>query len=223
MIRHVGDGMVDWVYGIGWWFRAFSRREQPDAFVEAGPDDAHHTPLVLLPGIWERWQYMVPLARALNAYGHPTHLIRALGANGSPLPASAAIVAHFLAQRRLTGAILVAHSKGGLVGKLVMLDREAGGRIRGMVALSTPFAGSSLAWPIFSRSPLGVFAPTSDAITQLGAQQDVNARIVSLLPAHDQVIPEGSALPGARNVTLEIGGHFRPLRDMGVHRTIHES
>ncbi len=50
----------------------------------------------------------------------------------------------------------------------------------------------------------------------------MNARIVSLQPNHDQVIPEGSELPGARNVTLEMAGHFRPMRHATVHRTIHE-
>lgn len=36
------------------------------------------------------------------------------------------------------------------------------------------------------------------------------------------MIPEGSRLDGARNVTLEVAGHFRPLRNPAVHRTIHD-
>ncbi len=215
-------GLADWAYGIGWWLRAFSRTGTPDAFRDPGPDPDHHTPLVLLPGIWERWPYLVPLARSLNAAGHPVHLIEALGANGSPLPVAERIVADYLSEQQLADVILVAHSKGGLIGKLAMLDPSCAERIRGMVALSTPFGGSSLSWPIFGRTPLGVFAPRGAAITELAAQQEVNARIISLQPTHDQVIPDGSRLDGARNVTLEASGHFRPLRDAEVHRVIHE-
>lgn len=222
MIRQAVSGLVDWTYGSAWWLRAFFRGESPDAFIEAGPDEGCHTPLVLLPGIWEPWQYLVPLARALNAEGHPAWLVPALGSNGAPIAATAKIVADFLVANDLTGVILVAHSKGGLVGKAVMLDPAVAGRVRGMVALSTPFQGSSLSWPIFRRSPLGIFAPTGPTIVDLAAQSDVNSRIVSLQPYHDQVIPEGSELPGARNVILEMAGHFRPLREATVHRTIHE-
>ncbi|GAA0351842.1 esterase/lipase family protein [Micropruina glycogenica] len=223
MIRQALAGLVDWAYGVGWWAHALTAGGSPDALTEPGPDTAHHTPLVLLPGIWERWQYLEPLARTLHGYGHPVHFVPALGSNGAPLDASARVVADFLAERGLTEVMLVAHSKGGLIGKLVMLDPDAGARVCGMVALSTPFGGSSLAWPVFRRSPLGVFSPRGRPILDLSAQRDVNARIVSLLPTHDQVIPEGSKLAGARNVTLEVGGHFRPLRDVGVHRAIHDA
>ncbi|MFT3862268.1 lipase family alpha/beta hydrolase [Micropruina sp.] len=222
MIRRGLYGLIDWGIGVGWWLQALTRGGTPDAFTEPGPDPAHHTPVVLLPGIWERWPYLEPLARALHAEGHPVHLIASLGSNGSPLEVAAKTVAAFLAERELTGVLLVAHSKGGLIGKLVMLDPEAGRRVRGLVALSTPFAGSSLARPIFRGSPLGVFSPRNRTIIDLSAQRAVNARIVSLLPTHDQVIPEGSRLDGARNVTLEVGGHFRPLRNAQVHRAIHQ-
>ena len=221
MNRWLG-GLADWVYGIGWWLRAFSRSGAPDAFREPGPDPDHHTPVVLLPGIWERWPYLVPLARSLNAAGHPVHLIAALGANGAALPVGARIVADYLREQQLERVVLVAHSKGGLIGKLVMLDPDVADRIVGMVALSTPFGGSSLSWPIFGRTPLGVFAPRGRAITDLSAQLEVNARIISVQPTHDQVIPEGSSLAGARNVTLKAAGHFRPLRDAEVHRVIHD-
>lgn len=221
-MRRWAAGLVDWACGVAWWLRAFVRAGTPDAFLEAGPDAAHHTPLVLLPGIWERWPYLVPLARALHAHGHPVHLIPALRGNGGPLPDAARIVADHLRERRLTGAILVAHSKGGLIGKLVMLDPDVADRVSGMVALSTPFGGSSLSWPILARSPLGLFAPRGRAITDLAAQVEVNARIIALQPSHDQVIPGGGRLTGARNVTLEAAGHFRPLRNAQVHRVIHE-
>jgi len=119
------------------------------------------------------------------------------------------------------GGVLVAHSKGGLIGKRVLLDAAAAGRVRGLVAVATPFGGSSLSFGALARTPLGLFAPAGAAIAALTGERSVNRRIVSLAPAWDQVIPEGSRLPGARNVTLDAGGHFRPLADPRVHSLIH--
>ena len=70
MIRQALAGLVDWAYGVGWWAHALTAGGSPDAFTEPGPDTAHHTPLVLLPGIWERWQYLEPLAGLNIALGY---------------------------------------------------------------------------------------------------------------------------------------------------------
>ncbi len=45
----------------------------------------------------------------------------------------------------------------------------------------------------------------------LARQIAVNKRIVSVFGEFDPHIPEGSELPGAKNVRLDTGGHFRIL------------
>ena len=209
MIRQALAGLVDWAYGVGWWAHALTAGGSPDAFTEPGPDTAHHTPLVLLPGIWERWQYLEPLARTLHGYGHPVHFVPALGSNGAPLDASARVVADFLAERGLTEVMLVAHSKGGLIGKLAMLADEEG-RISSMVTVCTPFHGSSLA-PLLPLPSLRPLAAGHASLATLGEVADMNARITSVFGLFDEHVPEGSTLAGARNVRVPVAGHFRLL------------
>lgn len=221
MIRRLLTGALDTAVGVAWWFRSLVEGGSAAAFAQPGPDPRHHTPLVILPGIWERWTYLVPLARSLHDAGHPVWLLPTLGANGQPIGAAADVVADFLLAEDLSGVILVGHSKGGLIGKLVMLDEAVADRVRGMVTFGTPFAGSSLSVPILRRSPLGIFAPKGSTIVELAEQQEVNSRIISLQPTLDQMVPEGSVLPGARNVTLEVVGHYRPTRDGRTHQAIH--
>src|SRR3546814_5950065 len=55
------------------------------------------------------------------------------------------------------------------------------------------------------------FSPRDRTILSLARQEHVNARITSVFGRFDPHIPEGSDLPGARNVLLETGGHFRIL------------
>lgn len=181
-------------------------------------------PVVLLPGIYEPWRYLWPLGRSLHAAGHPVHVVEELGLNARDLPGSVAAVRAVLLREDADGAVLVGHSKGGLIGKAVLLDEVGGRRACGLVALNAPFAGSRLALRggALGRTPLGLFVPSASAIVALASRADVNARITSLRAAWDQMVPGATELPGARNVRLDVGGHFRPVADAGVHRLIHD-
>ncbi len=195
-------------------------RRWPAALLDRTPQDAwasgRRVPVVLLPGIWEPWRYLRPLGERLHEAGHPVFPVPALRLNGADLAASAEVVAGFLAEHDLTGVVLVAHSKGGLIGKQAMLRSEVAARVRGMVALCSPFAGSRLARPMFTRTPLGLFDPRGAVLLALAAERAVNARITSIGAAWDEMIPDGSPLPGARTITVPMSGHFLPVADPGV-------
>lgn len=209
-----GPVVRDWMHVLGRQAAALVDRTPPDALA-----DGDRTPVVLVPGIWEPWRYLLPLARRLHAHGHPVHPLPGLGWNGRPLPDSVERAAQGLDALGVRRPVLVAHSKGGLIGKALMVDALARRRPDaplGMVALAAPFGGSRLSWAVLARTPLGLFAPAGAAIVALAADRTVNARIVSVAPAWDEMIPEGSHLDGARNITLAIGGHFLPLADAGV-------
>ena len=67
--------------------------------------------------------------------------------------------------------VLVAHSKGGLIGKLAMLREDPDGRIDSMIAVNTPFAGSSYArW--FLVPSVRAFIPTDATIVALAAERE---------------------------------------------------
>lgn len=184
--------------------RAFFDRADSSSFGSGGA--AH---IVVLPGVYETWRFLQPLIAALHARGHPVHVVDALRRNRRPVTEMAEVVAEFLEAEDLTDVILVAHSKGGLAGKLTMTG-PAGGRVRSMLAIATPFGGSRWARLLPVRT-LRAFSPDDPSILDLARQLEVNARIVSVYAAFDPHIPEGSELPGAKNVRLDTGGHFRVL------------
>lgn len=167
-------------------------------------------PVVVLPGVYETWHAMMPIADALNVRGHPVHVVPGLGANAGPIPDASRLVGRLLEQLELDGVAFVAHSKGGLIGKLAMSGGSAA-RIDRLVALATPFAGSSMSRYMPGRA-LRAFLPTDPVIRSLVEEVAVNERITSIYPRVDPHIPGGSRLDGARNIELDLVGHFGLLR-----------
>jgi triacylglycerol lipase len=168
-------------------------------------------PVVLVPGVYERWHFLRPVANRLAEAGHPVHIVPELGVNARAIPRTAERLLAFLTRHDLRGVALVAHSKGGLVGKAAMLE-DAEGRIDRLVAVATPFSGSRMA-DLMVVPALRVFRPRNPVIRRLVAEREVNTRITSIFPAFDPHIPEGSVLEGATNVRLDVVGHFRVLED----------
>jgi hypothetical protein len=113
----------------------------------------------------------------------------------------------------------VAHSKGGLIGKYTMMLLDQTRRITRMVAVCSPFLGSRYASYMLLPS-LRALSPRNAVTLQLSREQSVNERITSVYGLFDPHIPEGSVLPGARNVQLDTGGHFRILADEDTIRTV---
>lgn len=196
---------------VSWWqFRHFFRGKQ---LGELATGD--RAPVLLLPGVYETWQFLRPVAERLHAAGHPIHVLTGLGYNRQPIADAAALAARYLAQHALTGVVLVAHSKGGLIGKHLMAIDDAEHRVDRMVAIATPFAGSVYANYIPVRT-LRVFSPRDETIARLGSNLKINSRITSIFGEFDPHIPGGSRLDGAVNVLLPVLGHFRILRDPRV-------
>ena len=192
---------------------------------EGGDKGCGQVPVVLIPGILEPWSYLAPLARWLGRHGHRVEFVEGLGWNLGDLDHSADHCLEILRARGVTGAVLVAHSKGGLIGKAVLSRQGEDAVALGLVAVATPFGGSSMGKPLHrlvAWSPLGLFSPGNAVLRRLSDEVAVNAHIVSLSPAWDQVIPDGSHLAGATNVDLDSPGHFRPMRDEAVWEIIHE-
>ena len=205
---------LDYVYaGIGQ-TRAFLSRARPADFRSGAK-----SPIVIIPGVYESWQFMRPLIQTLHDHGHPVHVVAKLGRNRRSLADAAATVASYLQRENLTGVIIVAHSKGGLIGKQLMTAADPDQRVSAMAAISAPFGGSRYAryWVVPS---IRAFAPANAALRDLGLDHRVNDRITSIYGVFDPHIPEGSELAGARNIELRVGGHFRILGDPRTVRAV---
>ncbi|GAA1793025.1 alpha/beta fold hydrolase [Agromyces lapidis] len=185
-------------------------RHEPRAWRRGEPDKPQ---IVLLPGVYEHWSFMRPLGDALNAAGHRVVVVHGMRANRRPIAETAARVAKALARSAppAAGRVIVAHSKGGLIGKHVLIDDEGellG--IRGVVAICTPFAGARRA-RLFGDPSIRALLPSDETIVMLEDAASVNARIVSVFGTFDPHVPDGSALEGAMNVQVPVAGHFRLL------------
>ncbi|MCU1544969.1 MAG: hypothetical protein JWP30_69 [Homoserinimonas sp.] len=202
---------ADYAYAVYWQARSMSIWIKPQKYLSGAA-----RPVVVIPGIYESWQFMRPLIDALHARGHPVHVVTMLQRNSRPVPAAARIVADYLAEHQLRNVVIVAHSKGGLIGKFVMLDLDTERRVEAMVAVCTPFSGSRYARYLVIPS-LRAFSPRDMTTSRLSRDLATNTRITSVFGLFDPHIPEGSELAGARNIRLNLGGHFRI---MGNPRTI---
>ncbi|MCC2334672.1 esterase/lipase family protein [Cellulomonas wangsupingiae] len=204
----------DYTWIVGAQAAATLRPPAPD-----GLASGDRAPVVLVPGVYETWPVMGGLARALHAAGHPVHAVPALGFNLGTLEDSAGHVADRLGVLDLDRVVLVAHSKGGLIGKLVLADPDAGARVAGLVAVNTPFAGSTYArW--FPARPVRALSPVDPHVLALARDVATHARIWSVYARFDPHVPGGSELPGAVNVRLPLDGHFRPLDDPRMHAAV---
>ncbi|MEO6943273.1 MAG: alpha/beta hydrolase [Lacisediminihabitans sp.] len=188
-----------------WQLHYLARRGGPERYLVGG-----RQPVLLLPGVYEPWEFLRPVGDRLNALGHPVHLVREIGYNRRAIVPTAELVARFLIERDLRHVIIVGHSKGGLIGKQLMVTDAVADRIDRMVAINSPFSGSRLA-RFAPGATLRAFAPTNPLLSTLARNREANSRIVSIFSRFDPNIPEGSRLDGAVNIELPISGHFRPL------------
>ena len=220
----------DWTYAAVWQVRGVFSRRRPTDFLTGTK-----TPVIVLPGIYETWHFMLPLITALHNDGHPVHVIAALHRNRRPVAFGAGAVIDHMREQNLSSVVIVAHSKGGLIGKQVMMLLEAERveavahveaveaaeqteraapvpTVERMLAVCSPFLGSRYASYLLLPS-LRAFRAKDPVIVALAANEEANSRIVSLFGHFDPHIPEGSELPGAQNVLVDTGGHFRILAD----------
>jgi len=178
-------------------------------------------PVLMLPGVYESPHFLDPLAAVIRPLGRPVYSVSALRRNRGRIADSAILVRDYLERLGLHNVTIIAHSKGGLIGKQLMVWPETSERIASMIAIATPFAGSRYA----RRAPgrvLRDFSPVDATVLSLAANRDANARIISVFGPFDPQIPDGSQLAGARNVLLHTAGHFRPLGDRRLHHLLRE-
>ncbi len=202
--RHIATRAVDyaWAYRL----RLGSLRRHDPSALAAGT----LRPVLLLPGVYETWHFLEAVGEHLAAAGHPVHVVSAFGRNLRPIAEMAALAGDFLAANDLREVTIVGHSKGGLIGKTLMLGESHGSRIASMVAINSPFAGSDYAHLVPIRT-LREFVPTHETIVSLASSAEVNGRITSIYSSWDPIIPNGSVLEGAVNIELPVTGHFRIL------------
>ncbi|PJJ71986.1 PGAP1-like protein [Diaminobutyricimonas aerilata] len=204
----------DWVYATRATLRHLGGR-WPEAEYTRGSGRA----VLLIPGVYETWQFMRPIADRLVELGHPVHALDALGYNRRSIRDSASLGQAYLRKRDLTDVVIVAHSKGGLIGKHMMAVNDRERRVAKMVTVNTPFSGSPLARIAVGRT-LREFRPAGETVRLLSKELEVNSRITSISSKQDPFVPPDTSLTGGENLRVPIVGHFRPLGNPEVIREV---
>jgi triacylglycerol lipase len=201
---------------LDWWYIYISQItglfKRDNARNYAKPKNAGAMPVIIIPGIYEPWQFMLPLTRRISAAGHPVYIVEGLGYNVGSIPKMARIVSDYVKTLPVQEVVIVAHSKGGLIAKYVLANMNQDGRVSKVITLNTPFSGSVYAafMPIWG---VRAFSPQNKLLRQLLLNVAVNAQITSVYSDYDANIPEGSFLQGATNIKIDTIGHFRIIKN----------
>lgn len=157
--------------------------------------------VVLVPGVYEHWTFLRPLGDALSAAGHRVSVVHGLGINRSAIGDTSGRLGRALAEDPppAAGRVIVAHSKGGLIGKHLLVTSGAataavigaatGGEPGDAAArASAPDAATS------SHAPLGVRGVVAICTPFQGARRArllFDPSIRALLPSDETIVMLG--------------------------------
>ncbi len=136
---------------------------------------------------------------------------------------SAALVHDAITRHDLINVVIVGHSKGGLIGKQLLVNHNTDKRVKAVVAIASPFSGTRLARVVPHKS-FKELHTSSESIQKLYEQLHVNKFIYSIIPAFDNHVwhERGSELDGAQNIFVKVRGHHKVVFDKVVQEKVME-
>lgn len=219
--------IIDWIRDYSYLFNAgttmYFFKNPPKHYLNY--TEKGKNPIIILPGILGKWSFMKSLTDKLSLSGYPVYVVPKLRNNLFNIPLSAKLVRDLIEENKIENAIIVAHSKGGLIGKYLLNFENRDKKVLGMVSIAAPFSGSSIVKLIPHKSFLELL-PDSYIIKKLKEKSEVNKKIISIIPAFDNHIwsDSGSYLDGAlENVTVSSKGHHKIIFDKGLKDIIIKS
>jgi triacylglycerol lipase len=186
-------------------------KNPPKSYLDSS--DKSKKPIVLIPGNFNMWAYFKKITNCISKLKHPIYTVKELGWNIRSVRASAEIVREIIDKNNLKNVILLGHSKGGIIGKYMLIHENKDNKISRLIAIATPFLGSDLA----DHAPIKSFqelSPKNRLIREINLNKKVNHKIISIMPEFDNnVFDNESRLPQAVNIKIPTKGHHRVLFD----------
>lgn len=244
----IGKWVVDYYYLSRATMTGALHKDPPEHFL--GYVLPGKPPIIIIPGILQRWGTMSELANFLSKQGYPIYIVPKLRYNLYSIPMSSlkvrAIIAHvvpkighllprfhisaklvreLIREYKIHDAIILAHSKGGLIGKYLLAYRNKDKRVKGMVSIATPYSGSALAKLIPHKS-FKELLEDSKIVEKLESHTAVNKKIISIYPEFDNHVwaKNGSYLDGALdNICVPVSGHHYVLYSKKVKDVVKKS
>lgn len=212
LLRDLRIAMADGVYAAGMQVRSRVDRREAQTL---GSEDADVLALAV-PGAWDSWHFMEPLATSLAARGVRVRFVPELGHHLMSVDEAAPLVARALEslveEAEGRPVVVIGHSKGGIVGLRVLAERIARNVVQpvGLVALSTPFGGS--AWADRTRlKAVKELRLSSDVVAQVRKDAASGVRIVSIRPQRDPHVTSQFVPSRASRLRIRRPGHFQTL------------
>lgn len=180
-------------------------------------------PVILIPGNSNKWGFLKIIADTMSNLGHPVYIPHKLGSNLFNISTSAEIVREIIDKNNLKKVILLGHSKGGIIGKYILIHENKDDRIKCLIAIGAPFSGSNIVVHLPFRS-IRELSPASEIIQQMNSNSKVNSKIVSIMPEFDNHVwhEKGSYLEGASNIKIPVKGHHKIVFDKTAIKKITE-
>jgi pimeloyl-ACP methyl ester carboxylesterase len=174
-------------------------------------------PVVLVPGILEKWSSMKNMADNISLAGHPVYVVQNLKYNIYSIPKSVDYIQEILDKNKIKKFVFITHSKGGLIGKYFLVHCNKNNSALGMVAIASPFSGSAMTNLVVHDS-FKELSIDSEIINDLQRHSEINNKIVSIIPNYDNHIwaEKGSHLDGPKNIYVDVHGHHRVIFDSSV-------
>ena len=219
MLRKLGYWAHDYLHAIHKHGYVFIYRKPPGHYLEVVQEGK--TPIILIPGIYEKWHFLKAIADPLSLFGHPVYVLENLGYNISSIRDSAKLVRDLIDEKKLEKVIIIAHSKGGLIGKYLLAFENAGNKIIKLITIASPFGGSTLV-KLVPHKAIKELHPESEIIKKLQEEKSVNNKIISIYGTYDNHIwPETSCvLNGAKNIQIREYGHHKILFNKEVKNIV---
>lgn len=211
----------DYLHAVGWQLRMYFFRKAPSHYLEFVKENK--VPVVLIPGVLSRWAVMKPLADKISLEGHPVYIVPKLGVNFKDIKTSASIVKEIIDENKLKNIVILAHSKGGYIGKYLLKHFNEKGQIKKLISVGTPYSGTRLSHYL-PHTRLREFSPESEMIKEISGYSDINHKIISINPSWDNLIwhENGAYLEGAKNINVKVAGHHIALNHSQVTEIILE-
>ncbi len=183
-------------------------------------------PVILISGVLSRWSFLKNLGDKISKDGHAVFVIKQLKYNLFSIPKSAEIVHAAVEEIKkempeFRKAVIVAHSKGGLIGKYFLVHFNKGGEVSKMISIATPYSGSAMA-ALLPLDPIKELHHDSALIKDLQSHKSVNHLVTSLVPEYDNHVwsESKSFLEGAHNIEVPVRGHHKIVYDKSVQELI---
>ena len=208
-MKYIWWWLEDIFYGLKTLIHSQIYRAYHPAFNKSSPGK---NAVIVIPGIWQTWNVFRDVINFLSEKGYSVYTVKGLKRNLVSVEQAAQLVRKTIEQNNLADVTLIAHSKGGLVGKYYLAFLNQNNKVKKLIALSTPFNGSTLAksFPVDFHKEI---IPDSRLLQTLSFHKEVNNKIVSIYPKWDNKIKplESCVLPGAKNIQVRAYGHQKIL------------